>query len=157
MPLSAASFLKKNVGISLEKQHIVVRNYPSCSLFCVCMCDWSWQTATAAAMGQLAVQLMSEVRMAAGTVPLRGVGLALWTLLCLLCLRAASDRGSTESASALLSHFLRSSSRTLHWERLMKSGLDLCSASCQNQKHTVPPDKTLKSKPPFPPPSQTIT
>lgn len=80
---------------------------------------------------------MWEASMAAGPVPFREVDQAL-------------DCGSMTSAISLLSCAVHSSSRTLRWERLMKSGLDLCNASCQNQEHIDLPDKTLKANAPFP-------
>lgn len=118
------------------------------TLCSVSVCVWlvMWQTATAAGMGQWTVQWMREVRVAVGTIPFREVDRALWTLL---WPRAASECGSTKSGRSLLFCVLCSSSLSLPWERLMKSGLDLWSASCQNQKHIGLLDKTFKSSSPI--------
>lgn len=80
-------------------------------------------------------------------VPFTVVDRVVWALF---CLTAAPDCGSLTVASSLLPCVLRSSSCTLFWERLMKSGLDLCSASCQNQEHISALDKTFKANTTYP-------
>lgn len=105
-----------------------------------------WQKATAAAQKQWTVHWRQEVRLAASALPFREVDPVLRALL---CLGAFSNCGPTEFDSFLLSCAFRSSSRTLPWERLMKSGLDLCNASCQNHKYIALLEKTFKHNPCF--------
>lgn len=68
----------------------------------------------------------TKLSLCADLVPLQGGGggadRSLWTLLCLA--------SAEEPPSSLLSCLLCSSSRTLLWEWAMKSGRDLCRASC---------------------------
>lgn len=126
-------FCDMNVDLRFVKTTNCSWIHPLLAQCCVCVRERhrSWPTATAAAAGQLAVQLMREVRMAAGTLPFER---AERPLRIVLGLRAALERGFDEAARSRLCCFRRSSSRTLHWERLMKSGLDLRSASCQKHK-----------------------
>lgn len=67
---------------------------------------------------------------AAAVVPSTEVDRTRWVLL---CLGAADEWSFLDFARSLLSRALRSSFCTLPWERAMKCGLDLCSASCQKQ------------------------